>query len=179
MRNGSSRSPFRLRLSRQPVLPRPPCVVAASPHHCQLGASYAALPQMAGRHFECACLCSPPARDLSTPPGVKKPEVRKHRRCAHYESIAYSQTFQTVGWHHCLPGGNSLPAIILLPVRRGIASPACLIGLKPEVRFLSQSRDGELKPRLRYPGVERLFAARRFKMLPTADLRVAAARLQS
>jgi len=34
MRNGTSQSPFRPRLSRQPIVPRPPCVRAASPHHC-------------------------------------------------------------------------------------------------------------------------------------------------
>ena len=32
---------------RQPLMPRPPCVRAASPHHRTLGAAYAALPQMA------------------------------------------------------------------------------------------------------------------------------------
>jgi hypothetical protein len=47
MRNGTSKSPFRPRLSRQPIMPRPPCVRAASPHHRRLGAGYAALPQMA------------------------------------------------------------------------------------------------------------------------------------
>ncbi len=31
--------------TRQPLLPRPPCVRAASPHHRKLGAGYAALPQ--------------------------------------------------------------------------------------------------------------------------------------
>ena len=31
------------------IVPRPPCVRAASPHHRTLGAGYAALPQMAGR----------------------------------------------------------------------------------------------------------------------------------
>ena len=33
--------------TRQPIVPRPPCVRAASPHHRKLGAGYAALPQMA------------------------------------------------------------------------------------------------------------------------------------
>jgi len=47
MRNGTSKSPFRPRLSRQPHGPRSPCVRAASPHLRTLGAGCAALPQMA------------------------------------------------------------------------------------------------------------------------------------
>ncbi|WP_419616463.1 hypothetical protein [Thiolapillus sp.] len=37
--------------TRQPLLPRPSCVRAASPHLRKLGAGYAALPQMTGRDF--------------------------------------------------------------------------------------------------------------------------------
>ncbi|WP_419600332.1 hypothetical protein [Thiolapillus sp.] len=36
--------------TRQPLLPRPSCVRAASPHLRKLGAGYAALPQMTGRY---------------------------------------------------------------------------------------------------------------------------------
>ncbi len=32
------------------IVPRPPCVRAASPHHRKLGAGYAGTPSMAGRH---------------------------------------------------------------------------------------------------------------------------------
>jgi hypothetical protein len=38
-------------------------------------------------------------------------EVRKHRKCGHYESMAYSRAFQAVGWDHCLAGGNHQPAV--------------------------------------------------------------------
>ena len=54
MQNGTSQSPFCPRLSRQPIVPRPPCVRAASPHPRKLGAGYAALPQMARRRVGCA-----------------------------------------------------------------------------------------------------------------------------
>jgi len=37
-------------------------------------------------------------------------EVRKHQNFARYESVGYSRTYQTVGWRHCLGGGNHLPA---------------------------------------------------------------------
>ena len=40
-------------------------------------------------------------------------EVRKHRNSGHYRSMAYSRTFQAVGWRHCLPGGNHQPKAVL------------------------------------------------------------------
>ena len=45
--------------TRQPLLPRPSCVRAASPHLRKLGAGYAALPQMTGRDFSYAYFVSP------------------------------------------------------------------------------------------------------------------------
>ncbi len=45
--------------TRQPLLPRPSCVRAASPHLRKLGAGYAALPQMTGRDFSYAYFISP------------------------------------------------------------------------------------------------------------------------
>ena len=44
--------------TRQPLLPGPPCVRAAPPHHRKLGAGYAALPQMAGRRVRMRSLVS-------------------------------------------------------------------------------------------------------------------------
>jgi hypothetical protein len=40
-------------------------------------------------------------------------EVRKHEKFAHCNSIAYSWTFQAVGWRHCLPGGSSRPGLLV------------------------------------------------------------------
>ncbi|WP_419609257.1 hypothetical protein [Thiolapillus sp.] len=45
--------------TRQPLLPRPSCVRAASPHLRKLGAGYAALPQMTGRDFSYAYFVPP------------------------------------------------------------------------------------------------------------------------
>ncbi len=45
--------------TRQPLLPRPSCVRAASPHLRKLGAGYAALPQMTGRDFSYAYFVFP------------------------------------------------------------------------------------------------------------------------
>ncbi len=45
--------------TRQPLLPRPSCVRAASPHLRKLGAGYAALPQMTGHDFSYAYFVSP------------------------------------------------------------------------------------------------------------------------
>ena len=82
MRNGTSQSPFRPRLSRQPIVPRPPCVRAASPHHRKLGAGYAALPQMAGRRVGCACIWSP----LATGPAAPSP-LRPYARAYAYRGL--------------------------------------------------------------------------------------------
>ena len=82
MQNGTSQSPFCPRLSRQPIVPRPPCVRAASPHPRKLGASYAALPQMARRRVGCACICSPPA----TGPGAPSP-LRPYARAYAYRGL--------------------------------------------------------------------------------------------
>ncbi len=83
MRNGTSQSPFRPRLSRQIIVPRPPCVRAASPHPRKLGAGYAALPQMALRRVGCACIWSPPA----TGPAAPSP-LRPHARAYAYRGRA-------------------------------------------------------------------------------------------
>jgi hypothetical protein len=39
----------------------------------------------------------------------QKFEVRRHRNFARYRSMAYSRTFQAVGWRHCLAEGNHQP----------------------------------------------------------------------
>jgi hypothetical protein len=73
--------------TRQPLVPRPPCVRAASPHHRKLGAGYAALPQMALRRVGCPYRFSPRLREThpfataeirpdSTPTGDYRPSLR-------------------------------------------------------------------------------------------------------
>jgi len=62
-------------------------------------------------------------------PPPKPLRSRRSKKCGHYESMAYSRTFQAVGWHHCLPGGNSLPKAAFLPESSGIAASACSIRL--------------------------------------------------
>jgi hypothetical protein len=59
----------------------------------------------------------------------QKFEVRKHRKSGPYKSMAYSLTFQAVGWRHCLPGGNHQPAATLWIRPSGVEASAGSIRL--------------------------------------------------
>jgi hypothetical protein len=59
----------------------------------------------------------------------RKTEVRKHDKSGRYKSMAYSQTFQAVGWRHCLPGGNSLPEAFIRPKSSSLSVSACSMRL--------------------------------------------------
>ena len=65
-----------------PIVPQPPCVRAASPHHRKLGAGFAPLPQMAGRRVRCLrCIPSGASArrvcyERRTPTGDYQPSLR-------------------------------------------------------------------------------------------------------
>ena len=63
--------------TRQSLMPRPPCVRAATPHHRRLGAGSAALPQMAQRRVGCACMRPSPATGAA-PPSPLRPHARAY-----------------------------------------------------------------------------------------------------
>ena len=66
---------------------------------------------------------------FSRPVSRQNLEVRKHQNFARYDSIAYSRTFQTVGWRHCLGEGNHQPGAALCRKSSDGATRACSICL--------------------------------------------------
>jgi len=66
---------------------------------------------------------------FSRPASRQNFEVRKHGNSDHYRSIAYSRTFQAVGWCHCLGGENHQLASTIRPWASDVAAYACSIWL--------------------------------------------------
>ena len=104
--------------TRQPLLLRPSCVRAASPHLRKLGAGYAALPQMTGRDFSYAYYVSPlryRTPDKQCGPG-------RYRGLTAFASLSMrSAIAKWAGQHHERVDGSGYPYhhdSRMLPIRR-------------------------------------------------------------